>query len=212
MQMADKRQSNNRRIKQNLVEGSRSQQNTKRKKTNLVLNVLIIVVSLLIIGSLYFVLFKTESDPTQQDNKTASSTEKKEDAAKSTKSSEKEKDSSDDKTTEITESDDPDVAKVITKDWKPIGTEQTGDHVNSYSSTSVDWQEKRKAFSAATDIPISNTSLWFVEQGADPATQAIGTLSTKENPDKAYRVYITWVDGEGWQPTKVEELKTNDKR
>ncbi|TYU85346.1 DUF1510 family protein [Listeria monocytogenes] len=210
--MADKRQSNNRRIKQNLVEGSRSQQNTKRKKTNLVLNVLIIVVSLLIIGSLYFVLFKTESDPTQQDNKTASSTEKKEDAAKSTKSSEKEKDSSDDKTTETTESDDPNVAKVITKDWKPIGTEQTGDHVNSYSSTSVDWQEKRRAFSAATDIPISNTSLWFVEQGADPATQAIGTLSTKENPDKAYRVYITWVDGEGWQPTKVEELKTNDKR
>ncbi|MBC2260751.1 DUF1510 family protein [Listeria sp. FSL L7-0091] len=210
--MADNRQSNNRRIKQNLVEGSRSKQNTKRKKTNLVLNLLIIVVSLLIIGSLYFVLFKTESDPTQQDNKTASSNTKKEDAAKSNKTSEKKSTSSDEKSTETTKSDDPNVAKVITKDWKPIGTEQTGNHVNSYSSTSVDWQEKRKAFSAATDIPISNTSLWFVEQGADPATQAIGTLSTKENPDKAYRVYITWVDGEGWQPTKVEELKTNDKR
>ncbi|EQC0676035.1 YrrS family protein [Listeria innocua] len=210
--MADNRQSNNRRIKQNLVEGSRSKQNTKRKKTNLVLNLLIIVVSLLIIGSLYFVLFKTESDPTQQENKTASSNAKKEDAAKSTKTSEKKSTSSDEKTTETTKSDDPNVAKVITKDWKPIGTEQTGDHVNSYSSTSVDWQEKRKAFSAATDIPISNTSLWFVEQGADHATQAIGTLSTKENPDKAYRVYITWVDGEGWQPTKVEELKSNDKR
>ncbi|EAF5657088.1 YrrS family protein [Listeria innocua] len=210
--MADNRQSNNRRIKQNLVEGSRSKQNTKRKKTNLVLNLLIIVVSLLIIGSLYFVLFKTESDPTQQENKTASSNAKKEDAAKTNKTSEKKSTSSDEKTTETTQSDDPNVAKVITKDWKPIGTEQTGDHVNSYSSTSVDWQEKRKAFSAATDIPISNTSLWFVEQGADPATQAIGTLSTKENPDKAYRVYITWVDGEGWQPTKVEELKTNDKR
>ncbi|MBC2236155.1 YrrS family protein [Listeria innocua] len=210
--MADNRQSNNRRIKQNLVEGSRSRQNTKRKKTNLVLNLLIIVVSLLIIGSLYFVLFKTESDPTQQENKTASSNAKKEDAAKSNKTSEKKSTSSDEKTTETTKSDNPNVAKVITKDWKPIGTEQTGDHVNSYSSTSVDWQEKRKAFSAATDIPISNTSLWFVEQGADPATQAIGTLSTKANPDKAYRVYITWVDGEGWQPTKVEELKTNDKR
>ncbi|EKP0319310.1 DUF1510 family protein [Listeria innocua] len=210
--MADNRQSNNRRIKQNLVEGSRSRQNTKRKKTNLVLNLLIIVVSLLIIGSLYFVLFKTESDPTQQENKTASSNAKKKDAAKSNKTSEKKSTSSDEKTTETTKSDDPNVAKVITKDWKPIGTEQTGDHVNSYSSTSVDWQEKRKAFSAATDIPISNTSLWFVEQGADPATQAIGTLSTKANPDKAYRVYITWVDGEGWQPTKVEELKTNDKR
>ncbi|EMX5413934.1 YrrS family protein [Listeria innocua] len=210
--MADNRQSKNRRIKQNLVEGSRSRQNTKRKKTNLVLNLLIIVVSLLIIGSLYFVLFKTESDPTQQENKTASSNAKKEDAAKSNKTSEKKSTSSDEKTTETTKSDDPNVAKVITKDWKPIGTEQTGDHVNSYSSTSVDWQEKRKAFSAATDIPISNTSLWFVEQGADPATQAIGTLSTKANPDKAYRVYITWVDGEGWQPTKVEELKSNDKR
>lgn len=211
MQMADNRQSNNRRIKQNMVEGSRSQQNTKRKKTNLILNILIIVVSLLIIGSLYFVLFKTESDPADQPNKTASSTAKKEDAAKSNNSSKKEEKASDDKT-ETTDSDDPNVAKVITKDWKPIGTEQTGDHVNSYSSTSVDWQEKRKAFSEATDIPIEDTSLWFVEQGADPATQAIGTLSTKETPDKAYRVYITWVDGEGWQPTKVEELKTNDKR
>ncbi len=211
MQMADNRQSNNRRVKQNMVEGSRSQQNTKRKKTNLILNILIIVVSLLIIGSLYFVLFKTESDPADQSNKTASSTAKKEDAAKSNNSSENEEKASDDKT-ETTDSDDPNVAKVITKDWKPIGTEQTGDHVNSYSSTSVDWQEKRKAFSEATDIPVEDTSLWFVEQGADPATQAIGTLSTKETPDKAYRVYITWVDGEGWQPTKVEELKTNDKR
>lgn len=210
MQMADNRQSNNRRIKQNMVEGSRSQQNTKRKKTNLVLNILIIVVSLLIIGSLYFVLFKTESDPADQPNQTASSTAKKEDAAKSNKASKKEKAAKD--TTETTDSDDPNVAKVITKDWEPIGTEQTGEHENSYSSTSVDWQEKRKAFSLATDIPIENTSLWFVEQGADPATQAIGTLSTKETPDKAYRVYITWVDGEGWQPTKVEELKTNDKR
>lgn len=210
MQMADNRQSNNRRIKQNMVEGSRSQQNTKRKKTNLILNILIIVVSLLIIGSLYFVLFKTESDPADQPNQTAFSTAKKEDAAKSNKASKKEKAAKD--TTETTDSDDPNVAKVITKDWEPIGTEQTGEHVNSYSSTSVDWQEKRKAFSLATDIPIENTSLWFVEQGADPATQAIGTLSTKETPDKAYRVYITWVDGEGWQPTKVEELKTNDKR
>ncbi|EFR96870.1 conserved hypothetical protein [Listeria ivanovii FSL F6-596] len=211
MQMADNRQSNSRRIKQNMVEGSRSQQNTKRKKTNLVLNILIIVVSLLIIGSLYFVLFKTESDPADQPNKTASSTAKKEDAAKSNKTTKKEETTSDDKT-ETTDSNDPNVAKVITKNWKPIGTEQTGDHVNSYSSTSVDWQEKRKAFSAATDIPIADTSLWFVEQGADPATQAIGTLSAKETPDKAYRVYISWVDGEGWQPTKVEELKTNDKR
>lgn len=122
MQMADKRQSNNRRIKQNLVEGSLPAK-YKTKKTNLVLNVLIIVVSLLIIGSLYFVLFKTESDPAQQENKTASSTAKKKMPLNHPK---RKKDSSDDKTTETTESDDPNVAKVITKDWKPIGTEQTG--------------------------------------------------------------------------------------
>ncbi|SQC71915.1 Protein of uncharacterised function (DUF1510) [Listeria fleischmannii subsp. fleischmannii] len=55
-------------------------------------------------------------------------------------------------------------------------------------------------------------TLWFVGRGADPATESIGTVSEKSTPDKAYRVYIAWRDGEGWQPMKVEELKQNDKR
>ena len=34
----------------------------------------------------------------------------------------------------------------------------------------------------------------------------------QENNPQSYRVYIEWVDGEGWKPVKVEELKENDKR
>lgn len=109
-------------------------------------------------------------------------------------------------------SDDPNVAEVIEKDWKPVGTKQTGDHINSYDATSTDWKEKIEAFSKATGIASDQMTLWFVGRGSDPSTESIGTVSSKEKPDETFRVYISWRDGEGWQPLKVEKLKKNDKR
>ncbi len=208
------KQNKNRRVKQNSVEGSRLESNTKRKKTNLILNILIIIVSLLIITSLYFVILATDNSDAPTETKTASQTTKKEDAAKGEKDKKVEKpDESEPKETTTTEkSDDPNVNQVITKDWKSVGTKQSGDHVNSYDATSQDWKEKIQAFSEATGIDADNMTLWFVGRGADPATESIGTVSEKSTPDKAYRVYIAWRDGEGWQPMKVEELKQNDKR
>lgn len=82
MWLTDKKKNKNRRVKQNNVDGSRLETNTKRKKTNLVLNILIIIVSLLIIGSVYFVIFATENKGDTPATKTASSVQKKEDAAK----------------------------------------------------------------------------------------------------------------------------------
>ncbi|WP_088815293.1 MULTISPECIES: YrrS family protein [Listeria] len=208
------KQNKNRRVKQNSVEGSRLESNTKRKKTNLILNILIIIVSLLIVASLYFVILATDNSDTPTETKTASSTTKKEDAAKSEKAkkAEKQDESASKDTTTTEKSDDPNVNQVITKDWKPVGTKQSGEHVNSYDATSRDWKEKIQAFSEATGIDANNMTLWFVGRGADPATESIGTVSDKSTPDKAYRVYIAWRDGEGWQPMKVEELKQNDKR
>ncbi|WP_088809034.1 MULTISPECIES: YrrS family protein [unclassified Listeria] len=208
------KQNKNRRVKQNSVEGSRLESNTKRKKTNLILNILIIIVSLLIVASLYFVILATDNSDTPTETKTASSTTEKEDAAKSEKAkkAEKQDESASKDTTTTEKSDDPNVNQVITKDWKPVGTKQSGEHVNSYDATSRDWKEKIQAFSEATGIDANNMTLWFVGRGADPATESIGTVSDKSTPDKAYRVYIAWRDGEGWQPMKVEELKQNDKR
>lgn len=207
--MANNRHTKNKRVTQNLVDASRQKQNTKRKKTNLVLNILIVIVTLLIILSLYFVLFTTDKKEhnNPSNTKTASSMKHKEDADNVSKKKKAAK-----KKTTVEKSDDPNVSKVIKKDWKPVKTEQTGEHVNSYVSTTVDWKEKLDASSKGAGISRDDMTVWFVEQGDDPATQAITTVSKKETPDKAYRVYLTWKNQQGWAPTKVEVLKTNDKR
>jgi Domain of unknown function (DUF1510) len=43
--------------------------------------------------------------------------------------------------------------------------------------------------------------------GRDRSTTngSIGTVASKDNQQK-YKVYLQWVDGQGWKPTKVEEL------
>ncbi|WP_099221142.1 YrrS family protein [Listeria costaricensis] len=210
-----KKTEHSRRVEQNNIEATRAKQNSQRKRTNLILNILIIVVSLLIVASLYVVFIATDPGPDQNDTQTASSTQKKEDAAKSDQSAKEDKEQATEKdsaTTEEQESSDPNVSKVISKDWKAVGTKQSGDHVNSYEMNSTDWNEKIQAFSEATDISADDMTIWYVGRGADPATQSVGTVSAKSTPDQAYRVYITWRDGEGWQPTKVEVLKSNDKR
>ncbi|MBC2149106.1 DUF1510 family protein [Listeria booriae] len=200
-----------RRIAENKVEASRSEQNSKHKRTSITLNVLIILVSVLIIAVLWLVFFLTAEDTKEpQETKPATTQQAKD----TTKDDTKKKDTTEKPKEEtVTEtSDDANVSKVITKDWKVIPTEQKGDHVNSYEMDSQDWSEKVAAFSEATSIDKGDMTVWYVGRGEDPATQSVGTISTKEDPDKAYRIYITWKDGSGWQPTKVEELKTNDKK
>ncbi|AQY51214.1 DUF1510 family protein [Listeria weihenstephanensis] len=198
------------RIAENQVGASRSEQNSKHKKTSITLNVLIVVMILAIIGVLWLVFFLTADDSKDQvETKPATTQTQKSDETKKDDSKSEDTKKTEEQTTET--SDDPNVSKVIKKDWKPVGTEQKGDHVNSYEMDSQDWEEKVNAFSEATGIANGDMTIWYVGRGEEPATQSIGTISTKTDPDKAFRVYITWVDGSGWQPTKVEELKTNDK-
>ncbi|MBC1473615.1 DUF1510 family protein [Listeria grandensis] len=199
-----------RRIAENQVEASRSEHNSKHKRTGITLNVLIILVGLAIVGVLWLVFFLT-ADDSKEPTETKPKTEQTQKADEAKKDDTKPKET--EKPKETTEkSDDPNVSQVIKKDWKPVGTEQKGDHVNSYEMKSQDWEEKVNAFSKATGIDKGDMTIWYVGRGEDPATQSIGTVTTKSDPDTAFRVYITWIDGEGWKPTKVEELKTNDKR
>lgn len=95
-------------------------------------------------------------------------------------------------------------------DWKPVGTNQTGTHTTSFEKDSTDWKEMTKALAYGTGLDEGSMQLWWLGNGGTPNT-AVGTVSDGNN-SKNYRVYIEWVDGEGWKPVKVEELKTNDKK
>ncbi|MDP4171367.1 MAG: YrrS family protein, partial [Bacillota bacterium] len=103
------------------------------------------------------------------------------------------------------------VAKTIENpDWKPVGTSQTGKHAAVYDSNSVDWQEMLNAISAATGVARDNMTVWRIGSNQKDPNHSIATISSKDDK-KPYRVYIEWVDGQGWKPTKVEELSVNDK-
>jgi cytoskeletal protein RodZ len=148
----------------------------------------------------------TEEDAVEEDSKATEedAEQKAEDGADSEKAGDAE-------LVEVEGSGDGNVAATYTSEgWKPVGTEQSGDHTTSFEKGSVDWNEMSKAIASGAGIDEGSMKLWWLQNGGSPST-AIGTVSEGDNP-KTYRVYIEWVDGSGWKPVKVEELKTNDKR
>ena len=139
---------------------------------------------------------------------------KAEEAAKAKEEAAKEKetkkeDSTTGGTVTSTPSDDPIVAeRVVNTAWKPVGTSQTGEHVSVYSEGHVDWNEKLKAIAYTTGLSADNMIVWIIQNGGGPQ-KSIGVVSSK-NKEEKYRVYLQWVDGEGWKPEKMETLKTLD--
>ncbi|WP_210366935.1 YrrS family protein [Bacillus sp. REN3] len=223
---------------QNPNEGARTRQRAKRRKTNLILNSLIAIVLLLIIYVSANIFFSKDegtadnSTKVEQNEKAGSSGTKNsskddsEDKSENRESADKNEDeaaeedaSKDSEEAEDNEGEpvvteggsDPNVKQTIENpDWKPVGTSQTGDHVAVFSENSVDWQEMIAAYSYATGIDKNNMTVWWNENNGGP-NSALGTVSEKGS-DQTFRVAIEWVDGEGWKPVKVEELKQNDKR
>jgi hypothetical protein len=53
-------------------------------------------------------------------------------------------------------------------------------------------------------------TVWYLGNNNGNPNSSIGTVSTKDK-QQTYRVYIEWIDGQGWKPTKVEKLVENDK-
>ncbi|WP_100331652.1 YrrS family protein [Bacillus xiapuensis] len=218
-----------------MAQPTRTERKSKRRKTNRVLNTAIAVVVLLIVV-VAFTIFSggnneeakkpEEKSPAKEEtaaynteenknNEAADSSEEEmknadEEADEKEKDKEKDKEKEDKQEKVVKESSEPNVEKeIIDPNWKGIGTSQTGEHVSSFDSNSVDWQEKLDALSYATGIPNSEMTVWFVK-GQGP-NAAIGTVSPKSNSSEAYRVHLTWVDGEGWKPEKVQKLEQNDK-
>lgn len=119
----------------------------------------------------------------------------------------------DEETSEIdmeeTNPSDDNVKEAFTGNWPPSGTEQTGPHTTVYSNGSQDRIEIKQAVSDATGIASDDLIEWWVENGGDQ--KVIATVSDKAETE-TFRVYLSWIDNEGWQPTKIETLLKNDKK
>ncbi len=217
---------------------SRSNRPNKPNRTNKILNVLIGIVIVLIVITGGFIFLgnddaeqaksqKSESDVSQaqdepgatgvpesvESSEDVSSKEIESDEENTEKKSSKEETTKKDATTGGTvtskPSDDPIVAeRVVNTAWKPVGTEQSGEHTSIYSEGHVDWTEKINAIAYTTGLSADKMIVWRIQNGGDPQ-KSIGVVSSENKEDK-YRVYLQWVDGEGWKPEKMETLKTLD--
>ena len=97
---------------------------------------------------------------------------------------------------------------IINTGWEPIGTSQTGEHTSLYDGESTDWLEKIAAIAYATEHPEDALIIWRIKNGGTPQ-KSIGIVSTKDKVEK-YRVYLEWVDEQGWKPVKMDVLNTLD--
>ncbi|OKL38180.1 DUF1510 family protein [Domibacillus mangrovi] len=203
---------------------SRAERKTKRRKTNRILNTAIAVVAMLII-IVGFTIFAggnneepvatEEAKRAQEQTAAVTDDEKKEEEPESaaTKEPVKEESVKEEEPTEkviVKEGSEPNVEKdIVDPNWEGVGTSQSGTHTSSFEMNSTDWQEKVKAISYATGIASDDMTVWYIS-GNGPKG-AIGTVSPKADQNDAYRVYIEWVEGQGWKPVKVQKLEQNDK-
>ncbi|NRD75927.1 YrrS family protein [Bacillus sp. BRMEA1] len=213
----------------NFEQNSRSGYRSKRKKTNLILNSLIVIVVLLIIFVGYHI-FASGNDTASTPNKATVNSEQKQTASKKEKTQEavsnetqNSDNSADDNNNQnsdesstgqadqsqavvSTGGSSPNVVKTtVNPAWRPLGTSQTGEHTPVYDTKSVDWQEMLNAMSYATGLDPSNMTVYWLGRDKSTSNASIGTVYSKDK-QQVYRVYIKWVDGQGWMPTKVEEL------
>ncbi len=103
----------------------------------------------------------------------------------------------------------PNVAEVITKNWSVVPTQQENHTIITFEKGTLDWEEMTAAVAKGAGLAKSDMILWWAEgQGADDAIVTVTNKAQTEN----YRVYVSWVDGAGYKPVKVEVLHENDQK
>lgn len=106
--------------------------------------------------------------------------------------------------TEQVDSSDDNVIEAYTGNWQPIGTVQEGPHTTVYDTGSQDRIEIKQAVMSATGLGEDLTEHW-IGNGGDQKV-----VATVSGHSEIYRVYLSWVDQQGWQVTQVERLKEID--
>ena len=145
---------------------------------------------------------QTETDENNSSNSDEQANEANEEESDA-ETDEDESQSAEDIETEQVEPSGDNVKEAYTGNWEPIGTEQEGPHTTNYSDGSQDRQEIVRAAALATGLNASTLTTHWVGNGGD---QKVETTVYNEDQSEIYRVYLSWVDNEGWQPTKVEAL------
>jgi hypothetical protein len=208
-----------------LSENSRLNQRVKRKKANVILNSLIIVVLLLIVIVSINIFGKddksiaegngeqTVSNTVEKDSKTKGETgntnrDQKESAVNDDSSDENqnEQDEKIDEEELVESEDESDMDEnesIENPDWDSVGTSQT-EPAQDYVKGSVDWNEQMRAISSATGFDQGKDTL--LQIGNNGPKKSTATVLIKETNQK-FRVNIEWIDGEGWKPALVEEVK-----
>lgn len=198
----------------------------KRRKNTKLISILVIAAGVLLVVLLGFWLFgggnEEQDEQEKQENNEAGSDfleieESEDDPADENEGEEgteeengsdsSEEENEDPIQTEPAEPSDDNVAEAYTGNWPPVGTEQEGPHTTNFEDGSQDRIEIREAVLMATGLTADDYLELWIGNGGDQKVEA-----TVANSDQSeiYRVYLSWIDGEGWQPTKVEVLIEND--
>src|SRR5699024_7032873 len=106
-----------------------------------------------------------------------------------------EKETNQNKDLEESEPTDGHATEAYTADWEPIGTDQEGPHTTDFSDGSQDRTEIKQAVVEITDLDPDNMVEWRISNGGDQ--KVIATVSNEEQTE-IYRVFLSWVDEEGW--------------
>ncbi|MDM5228437.1 YrrS family protein [Cytobacillus sp. NJ13] len=97
----------------------------------------------------------------------------------------------------------------MTENWPSVPTSQENHTRVTFDEGSQDWEEMTTAISKGAGLSKNDMILWWV--GGNGTNSVIATVTNKAQTDN-YRVYVSWVDGAGYKPTKVEVLYENDKK
>jgi cytoskeletal protein RodZ len=212
-------------LKNDFQGSSRAGYRAKRKKTNFVLNGLIVIVLLLIVfvGYSIFISGNDKTAAKKDVQTTAAKTTEKKSVNKSdtssdtnktsTKNSSKEKNdqvetdqtntAASSSTSKDNQTNSDQLQTVDSPDANTTAPASSTQHVTSYDSNSGDWQQMLQTMSSAAGIDQGNMTVWFL--GSDKSTPggSVGTISAKDNKGQKFRVYLQW-DGQGYKATKVE--------
>lgn len=194
---------------------SRFQTKQGRRRKGLLLNILLGIVLLTAVTVAYQIFTSSPEQTATKETKTTSATQKKkinngqlvvkEDDEDLAKEEEASTQPTEDTKVMVENQNDPAVQEAYTNpSWQPIGTSQSGPHTTQFDDNTQDWKEMIQAVSYAIQVPADTLTIWYL--GNNGPNKAIGTVSAKDTKQK-YKVYIEWVDNEGWKPTLVQLMK-----
>lgn len=217
--------------------GSRAERYEKQRKDTKKINRLILLAVLLVLLLIGFIIFggsddeedinedqnNEENELNDEDEQPVDEGESEEDGTTNGENDEATENNGDDDNTngneddlatggnaeeEHLDSDDPNVLNVIVKEWSVLETEQEEPHVINLNEDSIDRQEIELAIASALELNREQLTYWWLESGGIP-DRIVGTVEDRQSSE-IFRVYLNWIENEGWKPNRVEVLLEND--